>query len=69
MHYYYVCTHPSLALDVVQLALGAFADALRAPQLNADPSVCEAHGSNGQEIRQEHIHHIIAVFPFQQRTI
>lgn len=53
-------THPSFALDVVQLALGAFADALRAPQLDAHPSVRKAHGSNGQEVRQEHVHHVVA---------
>lgn len=39
-----ITTYPSFALDVVHLPLCAFADALGAPQFDANASVCVGHG-------------------------
>jgi hypothetical protein len=50
-----VCdTYPSLASDVLELPRCSFSDALRAPQFQTDPGVCECHGSNRQKVRQYH---------------
>lgn len=44
------CTYSSFAFDIIQLPLSTLADALGAPQLNANPRVRECHGPNWQKI-------------------
>jgi hypothetical protein len=53
-------TYPPLGLDIFQLALCAFADALTAPQLQPHPRICEAHRRDWQEVRQDHEYDIVA---------
>lgn len=48
------CTHAPLAADAVQLAGGALADALRAPQLDADARVREQHADDRHEVGGRH---------------
>jgi hypothetical protein len=43
----YVLTHPPLAFNVVELALGTLADALGAPQFDTDPGIGEGHQTDG----------------------
>lgn len=53
-------TYPSFAFNVVQLPLGAFADTLGAPQLDADAHISERHRTDGQEVCQKHVRHVVA---------
>jgi len=55
------CTHPSLGLDVFQLALCTLSDALATPQLQPHSRICETHGADRQEVRQYHEHNVVAV--------
>ena len=45
-------THPALRFDVLHLMVGAFADGLTAPQLDANLKGSVTHGANGQEVGQ-----------------
>lgn len=56
----YKLTHPALVPDVVELALRRLADALRAPELQADARVRERHRSDRHEVRQYHEHHVVS---------
>jgi hypothetical protein len=52
-------THPALRADVLHLTLGALADALAAPQLDAHARVRDGHHHDRHHVRHHHEEHVV----------